>query len=75
MTTERMAFIEEGLANVAHVVEDCEYLRSIMHVIETERAAMIQVGRIQVGILRITAKNYPELLPYVEMGERVFGHE
>jgi hypothetical protein len=73
MTLDRMAFIEEGLSNVAHVVEDCEYLRSIMHVIETERAAMIQVGRIQLSILRITAKTYPELQPYIDMGERVFG--
>jgi division protein CdvB (Snf7/Vps24/ESCRT-III family) len=71
--TDRMVFIEEGMANVAHVVEDCEYLRSIMQVIETERAAMIQVGRIQLGILRITARTYPELQPYIDMGERVFG--
>lgn len=33
---------------------------------------MIEVGRMQLAIMRITARHYPELLPHVALAESVF---
>jgi hypothetical protein len=70
-----MTTIAEGLADVAHVVEDCPSLSAMVKIVETERLAMITVGRIQLEALRVTAKIFPELGLIVELGERVFGSD
>lgn len=75
MTTLSLTTIAEGLSDVAHVVEDCPSLSAMVKIVETERMAMITVGRIQLEALRVTARVFPELEPIVALGERVFGSE
>lgn len=65
--------ITNGLADVAHVVEDSAYLRAICAGVAVEREIMIQTGLALLQAVRITAKLAPELHVLVTMGERAFG--
>lgn len=54
-------------------VEDSPRLREVTETVRKEREEMIAVGRMQLAILRITARHHPEILPYVGLSARVFG--
>lgn len=67
--------IERGLADVAHVVEDSDYLRSVMTAVKMEREAMLIMGRAQLAVLRVTARMAAsaDLDALIVTAESVFG--
>lgn len=69
------AEVAKGLTDVAYMVQDVPYLASIVQVVQTEREAMLTVGKLQLDVLRLAMRNVPELANIVALAERVFGEE
>lgn len=73
ITPELRAMLDRGLDDVAHLVDDVPALAVVMSALRSEREAMLVVGRLQLAVMRITARTHPELARLVEAAERVFG--
>jgi hypothetical protein len=69
------AEVAKGLTDVAYMVQDVPYLASIVQVTQTEREAMLTVGKLQLDVLRLAMRNVPELANIVALAERVFGED
>ncbi len=65
------AEVAKGLTDVAYMVQDVPYLALIVQVAQTEREAMLTVGKLQLDVLRLAMRNVPELANIVALAERV----